>query len=291
MLPRVREVRNLLRVRNASLEIAVTTGPGDATQIASQIDDKADAVLVAGGDGTVCEVLNGLNGRLMPMTVFSSGTENLLARELQLPRDPIGIANLLLYGAPQKLDMGTLNDKRFLVVAGIGFDAECVARMTQMRRGHITHGDYFWPIWRTYWGHRFPVLRVEADGKTVFEERGIVLIGNMSRYSIGLRPLLLAKPDDGLLDVVALPCSGKREMLLRAFDVLRSKHLKRRGVVYQQCRKFRITSLEHVMMERDGEFAGCLPAVGQVIPGSANVLVERTRTAAHVFEENDRENT
>ncbi|MBI1827607.1 MAG: diacylglycerol kinase family lipid kinase [Planctomycetes bacterium] len=272
MLPRVQEVREILQQRGASMEIAVTRGPEDATRIAAQVDSQADALLVAGGDGTACEVFNGLAGRKLPVAVFSSGTENLLARELRMPRAPRAIAHVLQHDLPREIDVGLLNGKRFMVVAGIGFDAECVARMNQLRRGHITHGDYFWPIWRTLWGHRFPYLEVETDGERVFEGRGLVLIGNMSRYSVGLRPLMRARPNDGLLDVIVLPCRGKLELLFAAQNVFRRRHLGQRGVVYRQCREFRVTSPDGAMMEQDGEFAGALPAVGSVLPGSASLL-------------------
>ena len=95
-------------------------------------------------------VAGGLRDLHVPFVVLPLGTENLLARELGMPVDPEAAACNLLHGQPRAIDACEMNGRRFLAVAGVGFDAECVERFMRIRRGHITHGDYFWPIWRTF---------------------------------------------------------------------------------------------------------------------------------------------
>lgn len=208
----------------------------------------------------------------MPMLILRTGTENLLARELGMPTDPEQVTDTLLRGEPYAADVGVINGQRFLAVAGIGFDAECVVRMNPTRRGHITHGDYFWPIWRTFWEYQYPVLRVEVDGARIFEGRGFVLIGNIARYSAGLRMLIKARNDDGLLDVGVFPCASRRAMFGHACRAFMRRHVGRGGMLYRQCRRTRISSDEAVPIEVDGELGGYLPAECSVQSGAITFL-------------------
>jgi diacylglycerol kinase family enzyme len=264
MLPRVRTIARAVERLGGRLDVLVTQGPRHATEL--------EAVLVVGGDGTVGEVVNGLAGSRVPMLILGTGTENLLAREMNMPTDPEQVTDTLLRGEQFAADVGVINGHRFLAVAGIGFDAECVVRMNRLRRGHITHGDYFWPIWRTFWEYRYPVLRVDVDGERIFEGRGFVLIGNIARYSAGLRMLMKARNDDGLLDVGVFPCASRREMFGHACRAYLRRHVGRGGTLYRQCRTTRISSDEAVPIEVDGELRGYLPAECSVQPGAVRFL-------------------
>ncbi len=272
MLPVVREVGRILQRNGTSLDIHVTQGAGEATGCAAGLAPGTQAVLVVGGDGTVCEVINGLMARPLPFVILRTGTENLLARELRMPTEPHDVAHTLLRGRPRPLDVGVVNGRHFLAVTGVGFDAECVHRLTRVRRGHITHGDYFWPVWRTFWAHRFPFLRVEADGDTVFEGPGLALVGVIGQYSIGLRMLAHARPDDGLLDLCVMPCATRAQLLGHAFRALRRRHVEHPGVIYRQGRHIRITSTESVLVEIDGDQGGRLPIECTILPSAARYL-------------------
>jgi len=276
MTPLIEKVGALLRQRGVELDIRFTAGPGDATQIASTLRTDTKAVIVAGGDGTVFETMNGLTDPKTPLLILRTGTENLLGRELGTPLRASRIVETIISGRVINRDAGRLNAKRFLVVAGIGFDAECVIRMNKVRRGHITHGDYFWPIWRTFWSHRFPRLVIEADGRRVFDDRGLALIGVAPQYSVGLRVLARARPDDGLLDLIALPCGSKIRLLVHAGRVFLHRHVANPSVVYGQYNKIRITSPDHVPVEADGELVGGLPVECETEPASARFLISST---------------
>jgi diacylglycerol kinase (ATP) len=272
MLPRVRTIARAVERRGGRLEVLVTNGPRHATELASRLGREVEALLVVGGDGTVGEVLNGLADSRVPLVIYRTGTENLLARELGMPSDPDEITATLVHGDEFASDVGVIGGRRFLAMAGIGFDAECVVRMNRARRGHITHSDYFWPIWRTYWAYRYPMLTVEADGAVIFEGRGFALIGNIARYSAGMRILLHARPDDGLLDLGVFPCGSRLRMLGHAGRALLRRHLGRWGMIYRQCRTVRISSDEQVPIEVDGELGGVLPAECSVQPGAVRFL-------------------
>ena len=279
MLPAVSRVGRILAARDGHLEVAVTDGVGHATELARQVPADAAAVLAIGGDGTVSEVVNGLIGRNTPIVIWATGTENLLARELSMPDVPEDVARLLLEGRPFSFDVGVIDDRHFLAMAGIGFDAECVSRMSGIRRGHITHWDYFWPIWRTFWAHRFPVLRVEADGVCVFEDRGLAIVGVIRRYSAGMRFLADARYDDGLLDVCVMPCASRSRLLLHGCRALTHCHVGRGGIICCRGRRIRVSSPQKVPVQLDGEVGGELPADLSILPGAARFLRLASRTS------------
>ena len=272
MSPAVRRVRHALRQGGASFETATTQRPGDATALAAQLPGDVDAVLVIGGDGTVSEVVNGLIHRPIPIVIMRTGTENLLARELDMPRHPTEIAETLLHGEPFDVDLGIVNQRRFAAVAGVGFDAECVERMAYVRQGHISHHNYFWPIWRTFWAHRFPTLRIEVDGERVFEERGLALIGSIRRYGGRLRILANARYDDGLLDLCVFRCSSRMELLSHLHRVLRRRHIGHPKVLYRQCKRVDVASPDPVPIQLDGDVGGYLPASCSLLSGGARFL-------------------
>jgi diacylglycerol kinase (ATP) len=273
MTPVVQEVGLWLRRAGGELHVESTRTGGHATELARTHAPAHDVVLVAGGDGTVAEVVNGLLETPRPILILRTGTENLLAREFSMPTDPRRTARLLIEGQPIDYDVGCVNGRGFLSISGIGFDAEVVHRFTRQRSGHITHGDYFWPIWRTFWAHRFPMLRVWADGELVFEGRGLAFVGVLPRYSLNLRVLRDARFDDGLLDLCVLPCASRLRFVRHVLHVLQGRHVEDRTVVYRQVRTVSIESPEaDVPVEVDGDNGGYLPGTWTVLRGAARFL-------------------
>ena len=288
MLPVVRQIGRALKRRASQLDVLVTDGEGHATEIAAKLRHDVDAVLVVGGDGTVCEVVNGLiryadllNAgskpiedpfHTVPIVILRTGTENLIAREFGMPTTPDRVVETLLFGKPFACDVGVINQRHFLAVAGVGFDADCVRRLASARQGHITHSSYFWPIWRTFWTHRFPTLRIEVDNSCVFEGQGFAMIGIIGRYAAGLRILSEARYNDGLLDLCAFECNSKPSLLRHTWNIFRRRHVGSLGVVYRQGRRISITSPDPVHLEIDGDMGGYLPASCHVLPSAGQFL-------------------
>ena len=272
MMPTVHRIAGEIRRAGGTLELLTTERFGHATILASNLHADVEAVLVVGGDGTVCEVVNGLGDRPLPFAILRTGTENLLARELGMPTEPPRVARMLLHGEPIAVDVGLINNRRFLAVAGAGFDAESVLRLSMRRKGHITHWDYFWPIWRSYWAHRFPTLRIDVDEERVFEGKGFAIFGVIGRYSVGMRVLNRARIDDGLLDICIFPCRSRRGLLAHIARVFCGRHLDGDHTLYYQCKKINITSASIVPVQVDGEAAGRLPAQCSIVPHAIRVL-------------------
>jgi diacylglycerol kinase (ATP) len=124
-------IQAALRARGAAVEVALTTRPGDATTIARQAAAAgADVLLACGGDGTVNEAVNGLAGSQTALAVLPGGTVNVWAREVGIPLDPVRALQLLWEGQRRWIDLGRAGERYFLLMAGIGFDADVAAQVT-----------------------------------------------------------------------------------------------------------------------------------------------------------------
>ncbi len=227
--------------------------------IARGLPDAA-VVVAVGGDGTVREVAEGLLGRAIPLAILPAGTENLVAKQFQIDASPNRLVGTLLNPDIREIDVGLVGQRVFLVVVGVGFDAEVVRRLSRRRRGHITHLDYFLPTLQSFWSHPFPSLSVHADGQVVFEGEGLVFIGNMPRYGVGLSILKNAVVDDGLLDICIFRCRSRLKLLSHAFRTACGRHLSSSDVLYSRAREIRVSSDVPVPFEVDGDDGGDLPA-------------------------------
>jgi YegS/Rv2252/BmrU family lipid kinase len=255
----------------------VTRGPSDATNYARSIAHERIPVIVWGGDGTASKVADGLAGTEAPMLPCPAGTENLLAKELQMPSDPRAIINVLHTGHVADCDIGVVNGRSFLLIIGVGFDGEVVRRLSAKRRGHISHLSYFWPIWRTFWEHDFPRMQIVADGEQIFDDFGLAFVGNISRYAVGLRICRDARFDDGLLDLVIFSCREQTALLFHAAWTLLRRHPLKGNVIYRRLRKVHIQTLQPVPSQVDGDMGPDTPLDIQVAAARVKLLVPPPR--------------
>ena len=272
------DLRHELRAAGYDVVEYTTKAPDDATDRARQIAQQAAAIIVWGGDGTVNEVANGLAGTDVPIIACPAGTENLLAKELRVPADARGVVDVLQHGQLVSCDVGKVNGHNFLLIIGIGFDGEVVRRLTAIRTGHISHLSYFWPIWRTFWEHDFPRMRIEADGEVIFDDFGLAFVGNISRYAVGLRICRDAQFDDGMLDMVVFRCREQSALVLHAAWTLLRQHPLKGDVVYKRFRHAVITTDKPVPSQVDGDVGPSTPLDISVQPSRLKLLVPARRT-------------
>lgn len=266
-----------------ALERRATTGPGDGGRIAAalaaehEVDPDLRCVMAVGGDGTIHEIAEGLVGRALPMMIWPAGTENLIAKHFGYRASPDRAIACITHGRPQSLDVGMAGNRSFLAVAGAGFDAEVVHRLVRTRDGHITHMAYTNPIWRTFWEHRFPCFRVYVENELAWTGPGMVFVGNIRRYSLGLRVVRDAVHDDGLLDMCIFPCRTRRQLVGHSLRTLARRQVDHGGVRYFRFKHARIESDVRVPLQLDGEAAGFLPVDFSIRPGAIHLLVPPAR--------------
>ena len=275
MVDLVGALGEVLAERGCELEIGKSQRAGDVTRLAAQTPPTTRAIVVAGGDGTLREVIQGINGSRVPIVVLPTGTENVLAKHFHYRADVETAVRAIMHGREIDYDVGVCGKKRFFMTVGVGFDAEVARRVHESRDGHISYLSYVRPTLNTFLKYDFPAISVEVDGEKVFEGRGLAWVGVLPRYAIGTRILAKAHINDGLLDVCILPCSGKASVVAHAARLLIGRHLRPAGVQYHQCTSAGVTSLDerNVSIQIDGDYAGTLPVECSVIRSGVRFLL------------------
>ena len=241
----------------------------------------ASAVVTIGGDGTlrtVVEKLMATGGELPPLLPVPMGTANLMGRHLGLRWTPATLVATVVATLQRRqvrrLDVGLFNGQPFLLMAGVGLDAQVVHLLDAVRRGPIHYASYVLPTLATLAQYRFPPLTVAVDGRTVLADLpAIAFVGNVAEYGIGLPILTRAVPDDGLLDVCAIPCGDLRTLTEVLLAVADGEHPLREDVVYLRGTTVRVTAAEPVPVQVDGDPAGFTPLDVTVLPARVPFLV------------------
>lgn len=209
---RFRRVLDGLAALGCSVSVFETTTRGDAESFAQALDTNAfDVVAAAGGDGTVNEVANGLAGRGLPLAVIPLGTANVLAAEIGMPDTPKAIAQVIAEGAPRPIALGYVDGRRFVQMAGVGFDAHVVAHVTPGLKRAL--GKLAYVLWSLAGLFRFPFrrYRLTIDG-TTFEAASAVIANG--RYYAGRYTCAPdARLEEPALKVCLFQTSGRLSVL------------------------------------------------------------------------------
>ena len=154
-----------LRELPCELTLAETDHRGHAEELArNAIAANFDVIAACGGDGTVNEIINGLAGNDIALGIIPLGTANVLAGEIGLPRDPRKIAAALAHGPIRAVHVGRANGRRFTMMAGIGFDALVVSRVSLNLKKWIGPLAYVWESLRQSARYGFHAHDVTIDG-------------------------------------------------------------------------------------------------------------------------------
>lgn len=195
------------------------------------VDQGVDVVLAAGGDGTVRAVAEGLQGSESALALLPSGTGNLLARNLDLTLDNLTEAvSTAFAGKDRKVDLGRLklhrpdgriDEHAFVVMAGIGLDAQLMANTDDELKKKIGWLAYVQSIGQALKGGRRIRMTTGYDDHRPRRERlHTLLIGNCGSLPGNILLLPEAAVDDGVLDIVALRPDGLFGWLQISWKVL-----------------------------------------------------------------------
>lgn len=223
----------------------------------------ADLVVVAGGDGTVREVATAMAGSGVPLGIVPLGTANLFARNLGLPlRRHREAVRRALHGTPVPVDLGRVrlttltgqvHDQAFLVLVGLGHDAETVARTRESLKHRVGWLAYFEPGMRRLGSPLLP-MTLALDGGQPHEVRAwSVLVGNCGRIPLGIEVMPRARVDDGLLDVALVHPRTLLQWLPIALTGLTRWRLHVPGLDYRQVRTARLGTPTPLTAQLDGD--------------------------------------
>ena len=269
-------VANLWRDLGWQVQIAATTSPGDATTKARQASQSGyHAVVAAGGDGTVNEVMNGLVGTQTALGVLPLGTVNIWAREMGLSMDMLKAAASLAKSELTQIDVGRAGNRYFLLMAGIGFDAAVTATISLAEKRRLGVIAYIKQAIQVAWNFRGVRLKLRIDGKRVRGKILMVIVGNSQLYGGVVKFTAHATIDDGLLDICVIKGQGMLSAPRRLISIF-ARHYNRDPLVqYFQGRQIDIRGQrgKALPVQVDGDYLGKTPMSFQVVPHSLWILV------------------
>jgi len=148
---------------DAKVTVLSTRGKGDAESMArSAAPGSFDAIVAAGGDGTINEVINGLavSQAAIPLGLVPLGTANVMAHELKLGTESEDLADILVCGDARPVNLGVVNGRRFAMMAGVGFDAQVVENIDPRLKKLSGKGAYVVGSLNRLWEGRAAGYRV-----------------------------------------------------------------------------------------------------------------------------------
>ena len=239
-------------------------GPGQTRLAVSQ---GVDTVIAFGGDGTVRAVAAEIAGTGIPLGILAAGTGNLLARNLSLSVTDLDAAlDVALSGATRQIDLvraeidvsGEDHEVRretFLVIAGVGFDAEVMATVEPQLKQRVGWWAYVVTgASRLAGTPTRAVLRLDGGAPRTVRMRS-VLVGNCGQLTGGLTMMPEATPDDGIIDVVVVSPRGVVGWGAVVAGVLTGVRGSNPTVTHLRCRSIEIRSERPLHVQLDGDAA------------------------------------
>ena len=258
-------------------DIRFTTARGDAETWSRQaVSDNYDAVIVAGGDGTVNECAAGLVHKNTAIGIIPTGSGNGFARHVGIPpRAAAKALDIVRRFNVQQVDTATLNGRLFLSNAGCGFIANVAtafARGKSKRMRGFT--GYTWFTLREYAAFKETFVRITADGVDYSGDYFAVNICNTNQFGYNARVAPAADVKDGLLELVLIEKQAKWKYPLMLLPLFTGSFHKVRGIKTICCKPIELLAHETAQFQIDGdpvELNGLVTA--EVQAGSLKLLV------------------
>ena len=254
-------LRDLLHANEIDHEIIESRGRGDVEkQVQLHINRGAEKIMVAGGDGSVHEAVNGLlqADRPAALGVIPLGTGNDFAKACTMPPHwedaTILLADRIRSDAPShNIDVGQMNDRYFANGAGIGFDAK-VTGIAEKNRLPIGDLVYLVAVFRAMWdGVTTPELRIDFGNDSYTGRLTLANISNGDWVGGMFQIAPMAKNDDGELDLVFAKPIGNWKLLSLLPRLMQGTHIGRPEVVHARIRHCEIVATAPVPSHLDGE--------------------------------------
>ena len=288
------EARQFLSENGILAELAETTGPGHATEIAEKATrDGRELVIACGGDGTLNEVVNGLaaaqNGHRVPLALLPGGTANVLAKELNLPWDIPGAAKHLLNADVREIALGLAKPleqpekaRYFLSLSGCGPDGMIVYSVDLGLKARVGILAYWWQGVREVLRYTFPRFRVRAGDRQM--EATLVVVGRTKNYGGPFKITDQADLFEDQFEVMALTTQSGLKYLSYLPTLWMGNLRKEEDVHFWKADTLVCEPLDAnpVYAQVDGEPLARLPVEFSIAPKALKLLVPRGKVASTI---------
>jgi YegS/Rv2252/BmrU family lipid kinase len=265
------ELESALRDRGLEYRIMLTTSLEHGRDKALEAVADGEIPVVMSGDGLIGQIGGALAGRDATMGVIPGGRGNDLARVLGIPTEIRGAVGLLAAGATRTIDVGEVNDRRFLGVASCGFDSDAnrIANEARLVRGNLVYLYAALRALAAWKPARFELL-LDDDARSFTGYS--VAVANNKAFGGGMFIAPDAELDDGMLDVVCIGQRGKLHFLANLPKVFRGRHVDNDEVTVNRCARITINADRRFAVYADGDHLADLPATVRLLPRALNVI-------------------
>lgn len=255
---RLRAAADLYRIHGWQIDLLPTEAPGHATVLAREAANaEASVIFSCGGDGTLNEVINGVVHTPARLSLIRGGTGNVFAKEIHLGRTPERALRVLVEGEEGRFDLGKANDRYFLLMSSLGFDAAVVRKVPSATKRILGSASY------VLWGvaevarYRGMDVRIRIDDEDEQEVHLYwLLLGNTRSYGGVLNVAHEAIADDGLLDAYIF--AGSHIPLTTAARLAMQRQEGAPGVSFKRISRLEVAT-PGIPVQADGEFFGETP--------------------------------
>lgn len=236
--------------------IKVTLYPGHATHIAREYSTSENCrIYSVGGDGTINEIVNGMAGTESSLGVIPTGSGNDFIRSFQEETDIKKLLVNTINGDEKRIDLARVNEKYFLNISSIGFDANVVYNSDKFKKLPGVSGSmaYLISIIYSVFEKKICDVNIDIDGNKMKKKVLLAAIANGKYYGGGIIPTPDAKIDDGLFDI-CLVSDMSRFQILRLFPkYIKGLHGQLKQASFFKAKKITIESEDDLCVNIDGE--------------------------------------
>lgn len=255
------------------VSVAVTERAAHATEIARDAAARGvDVIIVNGGDGTINETINAIAGTATALATLRGGTANVWAGEIHMERDPVKAMRQIVHGERRRIDLGRADGRCFLLMAGIGFDAEVVPGVNRHLKRLIGPLAYVLAGVVAVFRTKDRTASVRIDGTASEMRAHWMLVSNTRSYGGIANIMFRAEADDGLFDVGVMHRGGPWRTVIDGVRVLLKRHERSANIDYLKAREVEIETAG-LAVQLDGERWGTTPMRFEVWPQSLTVIV------------------
>jgi YegS/Rv2252/BmrU family lipid kinase len=274
----LRRAEEVLRRNGHNTVLIPTTGPSTAGGIARRaIAEGAGLIVVAGGDGTVNEALDGMVHTPVPLGILPLGTANVLANELGLPAGLEEAAEALAACRPERISVGMVRfagdrPRHFLLMAGAGLDARVVSHVNRSLKARLGKLAY-WIASLNLAGRALEEFAVQAEGAAF--EASFALVSKVRNYGGDFEIARNVTLLDDRFEVVLFAGRSFARYGKYLLGVALKRAAGMRGVTVLRASRVELSAPagRRVHVQVDGELAGCLPATLEIVPDALTLLV------------------
>jgi YegS/Rv2252/BmrU family lipid kinase len=256
------------------LTIEFTKYPRHATKLAKAAIGRYDMVIVAGGDGTVNEAINGIARTKMPLVIIPFGSTNVIASELGIPFDLKKATALIAIGKPKLIDLGyartSEGGRYFSMMLGVGFTPSLIKNISRKFKKKWKRLAYPLAGIKNLFNYTWYNIHVDHKKKSVGY---FIVISNSKNYGGEYQIADKASITDGLLDLVVIDRQNWWKLTKIISSIASGKSNKFLRGEYFQIKKAHVYSRHKMGVQVDGEVIGTLPVNVKVVPKGLNVMV------------------